>query len=112
MSIVNFEEHMSDRSSNVIFDSLNRLYDAKKSGVLGEDELSKIIILEGKLFSNQVSKGIKNEEDIESFETLLPNNNYFNANHKNLDVARDTIKQANTVALYNRENRFSRVKSI
>ena len=111
-SIVNFEEHISDRPSNVIFDSINRLYDAKKSKVLNADELSKIIILEGDLFSNLVRKGKKSEEDIESFETLLPNQNYFSIKHNNLDVANNTVKQNITAALYDKENSFSRIKSI
>ena len=116
MSIVNFEEHMktTGRVSDIIFESLNRLHDAKKSGALKYDELSKIITLEGRIFSNQVSMGDKTEEQVEDFEKEIPNGKYdcFNFKHEDLDVAYDTIKQANTAALFDRENRFSRVKRI
>lgn len=116
MSIVNFEEHMktTGRISDIILVSLNRLHDAKQSGVLNKDELAKLVTLEGRLFSNQVSIGLKTEEDIEDFEKEIPNGKYncFSFEHENLDIAYETVKQDNTAALFDRENRFSRVKRI
>ena len=107
-SIVNFEERMKStgRISDTIFESLERLHDAKLSGALKEDELSKIITLEGRIFANLVSKGSKTEEQVEDFEKEIPNGKYncFNFPHKDLDVAYNSIKQANTVALFDVEN--------
>ena len=97
---------VKDRPSNIILDSLNRMYDAKPNGALGEDELAKLIMLEGSLFSNLVSRGLRTEEDVEDFETEITNGkaNYLSFRHKDLDVAYGTVKQANTAALYDREN--------
>lgn len=107
ISIVNFEERMKTIGgiSDTIFESLERLHDAKLSGALKEDELSKIIILVVKIFSNQVSKGLKNEIQAEDFEKEIPNGKYncFNFRHKDIDVAFQTAKQGNTVALFSRE---------
>lgn len=104
----------NERLSDTILYSLNRLNSAKQSGALIKDELSKLIILEGSLFANQVNRGEKTEEDVEDFEKELPNGKYsvFSFGHKDLDVAYDTVKQANTAALFERENRFVSVKRI
>lgn len=115
-SIVNFEERMKSagRISDTILESLNRMYDAKISGALKEDELSKIMTLEGRIFSNQVSRGFKTEDDVEEFEKEIPNGKYncFNFPHKDIDVAFNTIKQANTAALFDRENLALKSQSI
>lgn len=107
-SIVNFEERMkaTGRISDTILESLERVHDAKMTGALKEDELSKIITLEGRLFANQVSKGLKTEEQVEDFEKEIPNGKYpcFNFPHKDLDVAYNVVKQADTVALFDVEN--------
>ena len=114
-SILNFEEELKkskEKNNKQVFEltdnileGCNRIYDAKLNGALQEDELSKELIAEGKLFSNQIKKGLKTEEDVENFEKELPDgkNNYFAFPHKNLDVAKSTIKQTNTVALFNAE---------
>lgn len=111
-SIVNFEERIKSTGtiSETILESLNRIHDAKLSGALREDELSKIITLEGKLFANQVSKGLRTEEAVEDFEKEIPNGkyNYFAFPHKDLDVAFSTIKQINTAALFDMENLASK----
>ena len=97
---------VKDRPSDIILESLNRMNDAKLNGALTPEELSHIITLEGSLFANLVSRGLKTEEEVEDFEKEIPNgkSNYFSFNHKDLDVAYGTIKQANTAALYDREN--------
>ena len=87
MSIVN------DRTSDVILNSLNRLYDAKLSGALNEEELSKLIVLVGDLFANKINQGSVSNDEIESIESFLSGftkankDNYFNFNHKDLDRA-------------------------
>lgn len=119
-SIINYEEVLKklknetkEKDNNQVFElseaileGSNRIYDAKLSGALQSDELSKELIAEGKLFSNQVEKGIKTEEDVENFEKELPDgkNNYFAFSHKGLDVAKSTIKQTNSFALLKAEN--------
>ena len=110
-SIMNYEEHMksSDRVSDVIFNSINRFYDAKISGALKSDELAKIIILEGQIFANQIRNGKVTEEQIEDFETQIPNGKYdcFDLKHENLQVAYQDVIQGNTAILYEREQRYS-----
>ena len=100
------KETRTEKPSDVFFDSTNRLHDAKLSGVLGEDELSKVLILEGKIFSNQVNMGLRTEEDVEDYERILPRdkNEFLKFNHKDLDLAYNTIKQGNTAALLGRES--------
>ena len=97
---------VKDRPSNIILDSLNRMSEAKVNGSLTKDEFSKIIMLEGSLFANLVSRGLKTEEEVEDFEKEIPDgkSHYFSFKHEDLDVAYGTIKQANTAALYDREN--------
>ena len=114
MSIVNFEENMktTERLSDTVFALINRMNTAKNTGTLQGDELAKIEILEGKLFANLVSMGKLTDEDVEDFENLMPKANPFNNNHEGLDLAYETNKQANSAALFDRENRFGKVKSI
>ena len=97
---------IKDRPSDIILETLNRINHAKLNGALMPDELTKIITLEGNLFANQVSRGLKTEEEVEDFEKEIPNGkvNYFKFEHENLDVAYVTVKQANTAALFDREN--------
>lgn len=97
---------VTDRPSNIILDSLNRINEAKPKDGLAKDELSKLIMLEGSLFANLVRRGLRTEEDIEDFEKEIPNGkaNYFSHKHEELDVAYGTVKQANAAALYDREN--------
>ena len=97
---------VKDRPSDIILESLNRMNAAKLNGALTKDELAKIITLEGSMFANLVSRGLRTEEEVEDFEKEIPNGktNYFSFEHEGLDVACGTIKQANTAALYDREN--------
>ena len=97
---------VKDRPSDIILESLNRMNAAKLNGALTKDELAKIITLEGSMFANLVSRGLKTEEEVEDFEKEIPNGktNYFSFQHEDLDVAYGSIKQANTAALYEREN--------
>lgn len=97
---------VNERLSDTILNSLNRLHVAKINGALSKGELAKIITLEGKLFSNQVKKGLKTEDDVDTFETQFPNGEYrvFDFDHEGLDVAFESVKQENTVALLAKES--------
>ena len=83
----------SMRKSDVIFNSLNRIYDAKLSGALKETEFSSIITSIGDIFANKVKQGNVNNEDIESYESHLTQflgenrDKFYNHPHKDLDVA-------------------------
>lgn len=110
-SIVNFEENLKDRKSNVILDSFNRFYDAKKSGAISPDELSKIIVLTGDLFANKISKGEVGKEEINQTESLIsefiePNkDNYFNIKYDDLDKATKMFLEGDFFALEKYEER-------
>ena len=52
--------------SSDIFNSLNRLNDAKQSGSLQDTELSSLIISIGDVFANKIKQGKVTEEEIES----------------------------------------------
>lgn len=93
-----------ERKSDVIFNSLNRFSDAKLSGGLNDEEFSKIVVLIGDLFANQIKQGKHTEDNIESFESHLdgldgPNSgNYFVHNHKNLESAVKSVLEGNDFA--------------
>ena len=106
-SIVNFEERM--KSSGTLVDEFfalyNRIYDAKLTGSLKENEYSKLLILENKFFANLVRRGLRTEEDVETYENDIPNGNYpiGNYDHKDIKFAKDTIRQTNAAALFDAE---------
>ena len=97
---------VKDRPSDVFFDSFERFAIAKETGALTGDEFSKIQILLGSIFSNQVKRGLKTEEETEDFINEIPNGNWpcFNYPHTDLEVAHRTINQDISAALYEREN--------
>ena len=97
-----------NRPSDDILNRLNRIYDAKLSGALVPEEFPKLIIRIGDLFANQKHT----EEEIESFEALIPNENVFLHEHEGLAVANNTVKQNNKIALVVRENKFGFTKRI
>lgn len=108
---VTYDVKTSERKSDVIFNSLNRFYDAKLSGGLKEDELSKVIVLIGDLFANQIKHEKQTEDNIESFESYLdgldgPNAGiYFAHIHKNLDGAVKSVLEGNDFAKQELEQR-------
>ena len=113
-SIVNFEERMkgSNTLTNEFFASMNRLHDAKITGALKEDELSKLLILENKFFANLVRRGKRSEEDVEAYDNNMPNGKYPIGiyPHKDLTLANSTVKQTNTAALFDAETLSSRMQ--
>lgn len=105
-NIVDFEEKLNSGESltDNILDGINRINEAKFSGVLSEDELAKNIMMQSKLFANQVKMRKKSEEDVTSFEAQLPSNsNCFSFKHKHLEEASSYSKEINTDALLQRE---------
>ena len=46
-----------NRVSDNILDSFNRFYEAKLSGALKRDELSKLLVSVGDLFANKIKQG-------------------------------------------------------
>lgn len=106
-SIVNFEEEFksNENLTNTILKEINRIHDAKLSGALKSDEFAKTIMMESKLFANLIKFGKKSEEDVDSYESLIPKSSkYFSINHKYLKEAFDYTKESNTDALMQREN--------
>lgn len=115
MSIVNFEGKLDKRTSDVILDNLNRIYDAKLNKVLGQDEFSKELVLVGDLFANQIKRGKVNSDEVDNFESFLtgftgPNKDkYFEYPHIDLDKATNMVLQGNSFALseLEKKNAFS-----
>ena len=96
---------VKERPSDLILNSLNRLYDAKLSGALKNDELSKIMILEGDMFASKIKQGKINVDEVESFESFISGftkdtkDNYFSYQHTDLDRAAKMILEGNDMAL-------------
>ena len=84
---------MTERPSDTLLNGLNRILDAKRTGALNKDELSKEIILAGDIYSNGL-KYNRVEGDPESFKSFIPNGNIFNYKHAGLDIAAKTVDQA------------------
>jgi len=61
---VTYDVKSSERNSDVVFNLLNRIHDAKLSGALLNNELSKLEMLIGSIFANQVTRGLKTEEKL------------------------------------------------
>ena len=101
MSIVNFDENLKEGVSASLFDLTNHLYTSKLSGAVVEDDLAKVVVLEGKLFSNLVSQGKRNEENINDFEKEIPSFDY--STQKHMKEALEIVKEGNTNALMEQE---------
>lgn len=114
-NIIDFESRLKDRTPNVILNSLNRMHDAKISGAMIPDELSKILVLSGNLFANKIVQGKVSQDEIESEESFVTGflgknkDNYFNNKHVDLDKAARIILEGNFVALekLERKNKFT-----
>lgn len=100
MSIVNFDKQK--RPSDETFDAINRLYDSGLTGARKDFELSDIVVDLSKYFAYLVSKGERTEEDVDSFESLIPGDYAF-LDQKNLKVALSKVKEQNTAALMSRD---------
>ena len=95
-----FDVKASERKSNTILSSLNRLHDAKLSGALTRDEFSKILVSVGDLFANKIRQGKVTEDEIESVEAHLTeftgdnSDKYFSFPHEDLDRASKTVLES------------------
>ena len=96
---------VKETPSNTFFESFEYFSKAKETGALTGSEFSKIQILLGSIFSNQVRRGLKTEEEAEDFIAQIPNGKWscFNYPHKDQDVAHSSISQDVAAALYDRE---------
>lgn len=114
-NITSFESRLNDRTSDVILNSLNRMHDAKISGAMSPDELSKIIVLEGNLFASRIKQGKTTLDEIESAESFITGflgknkDNYFNNKHVDLDKSARIFLEGDFVALeeLDRKNKFT-----
>jgi len=114
-NIINFESRLKDRTSDTFLNSLNRMHDAKISGAMSPDELSKILVLGGNLLANKIVQGKISQDEIESAETIITGflgknrDNYFSNKHVDLDKAARIILEGNFVALekLERKNKFT-----
>ena len=96
---------VKETPSNTFFESIERFSTAKETGALTGEELSKIEILLGSIFSNLVKRGLRTESQAEDFLNQMPNGkwNCFNYPHKGQDVAYKTVEQDINAALYEKK---------
>ena len=103
----------NERLSDKIFKSCNRIYQAKISGALNQDEFSDTIISISTVYANQVKMGIHNEDDeIETYLANIPKDSkgYFSFPHFGLNEAYKASFETITMAQLDREKRFSVAK--
>ena len=91
------------RPSDEFFDKFNYLSDAKSNGVQNKEEFEDLVIKEGEIFSNLVAQGKRTEDDVESFECMIP------IDYKG---ALESVRGANTAALLQREKYNQPVKGL
>ena len=95
-----FDVKVSERKSNIILNSLNRLNTVKQNGALTRDEFSKILVSVGDLFANKIRQGKVSEEEIESLEAHLTgfigenSDKYFSFPHEDLERASKTVLES------------------
>jgi hypothetical protein len=106
-----FDVRASERKSDIVFSSLNRLHDAKQSGALTRDEFSKLLVSVGDLFANKIKQGKVTEDEIESVEAHLTgfigenSDKYFSFPHIDLDRASKTVLESIDFARQSLEKR-------
>ena len=108
-SLVNFKENLKDNMTYSLLDYNNYLHETKnnlENLERGNDTLAKCVLLCGELFANKIKKGMVTEEEVESFEVLLPTEEMFSYNHKDLDLAVKMVKEGNSMALNEYETTF------
>lgn len=108
--LANFKENLKDSSiSNSLLDYVNYLHETKTSYETlknGNDALAKCEVMCAELYANKIKKGEVSQDDIESFEALLPTSDMLVYKNNNLDLARNIIKENNAVALTEYETKF------
>lgn len=109
-SLANFKENLKDSMTYSLLDYTNYLHETKDNFDNlkdGSDTLSKCVVLCGELFANQIKKGKVSQDDVESFEALLPSEKMFGYNHKDLDFAVGIVKEGNSMALNEHETKYA-----
>ena len=107
-----FAMNGQSRTSDGILDSFNRFHDAKFSGALRRDELSKLLVSVGDLFANKIKQGKVTEEEIESLESYLSgftsenSDKYFSYPHEDLKLAAKSVLEGNDFARQSIEQRI------
>jgi len=89
-----------ERLSDTLLDILNRLYDAKLSGINLGKEFEDLIVLTGRFYASLIKSGDLPQEQVDEFENLLISDpKAFRLRHDGLPRAVATVKQGNTAAL-------------
>lgn len=107
-----------DRVSDSIFESFNRFHDAKLSGALRRDELSRLLVSVGDLFANKIKQGKVSKEEIESLESHLSgftgenSDKYFAFPHEDLKMAAKSVLEGNDFALQSVEQRYEAAQPV
>ena len=113
MNMTNLEAQMrgssTSRLSDEIFESLNRLYEAKLTGAAKSQEFPDILIRVGDLCANKVKQGKMTSDVTASIQDLMRSftgenaNNYFSDYHEGLSEAANTFIEGINMALLERE---------
>lgn len=101
-----------NRVSDVIWDSFNRLHDAKFNGALKSTELASLLEKIGSVFANTIKKGKVSEEGIEDFEKELLSEDCFSIKHDNLNRAKRAIQEGNDFAMQELEQKQEYAKPV
>ena len=110
-SLVNFRENLKDNMTNSLLDYLNYMYETKKNSETN-DALAKCVLMCGELFSNQVKRGNKSQEDIESFEANLLSGTIFSDKNEDLDLANTMVREGNAMALAEYESTYGEANNV
>ncbi len=105
---------VSERPSDVVFETLNRIYLAKKTAGLKDSEFPALLEQVGSIFANQIERGKISEEEIDSFITFISNlnSNYFTLNHKDLSNASEGVIEGIYMAEEQYYERYSQAKPV
>ena len=68
-----FDVKAGETRTNSTLYGLNRFETAKKTGANGENEYADLLVLLNGLFENQLARGIRTEDDFDSYMATFPN---------------------------------------
>lgn len=102
-NLINFTENLKDSRVNSLLDYINYMHETKNNANIN-DSLSKCVVICGELFANQVKKGDKSQDDVESFEANLIGEKVF-LHAKDLDFANTIVREGNVMALAEYESK-------
>ena len=108
-----FDVKAGETRTNSTLYGLNRFETAKKTGANGENEYADLLVLLNGLFENQLARGIRTEDDFDSYMATFPNGKTpFIYPHKGLDRAHKIAEQDNNAALLKRESVISQAQPV